>query len=71
MKIALQIIGLILVVAGIQGLMPLFAGTDIDGGYLSWLSIGIDIKFGLYTALAVAGGYLAYWSQKKSRSVAK
>jgi hypothetical protein len=36
MKILFPIIGLVLVVAGIQGLIPLLADSKIDSGYLAF-----------------------------------
>lgn len=65
--ILLQILGMALLVIGIQGAIRVLMSGD--AGLFAWLSSEVSLLMAINVVLALAGGYLLVWAQKKSKKV--
>jgi len=63
--ILLQILGMALLVIGIQGAIRVLANGD--AGLFAWLSSEVSLIMAINVVLALAGGYLLVWAQKKTK----
>ncbi|MBB5782520.1 hypothetical protein [Nonomuraea jabiensis] len=62
--VAVQIIGMLLLVLGAQGAIRLLADHD-NAGLLAWLPGGFTVWLACYAVATVAGAVLAGWGSKK------
>ena len=67
MKMATQILGMILLVGGGQGAIRLAVHHE-DAGFLSWIGGGWVVQLAVYAIAVVVGITLAVWATRKSRT---
>ncbi|MFI7052680.1 hypothetical protein ACIBLB_11565 [Streptosporangium canum] len=64
--VTMLIIGMLLLVLGVQGAIRLLADHD-NAGLLGWLPGGFAVRLVCYAVAAVAGALLAGWGSKKAK----
>ncbi|WP_336211820.1 hypothetical protein [Nonomuraea sp. LPB2021202275-12-8] len=64
--VTVLIMGMLLLVLGVQGAIRLLADHD-DAGLLGWLPGGFAAWLACYAVAAVAGALLAGWGGKKAK----
>lgn len=61
--VAVQVIGMLLLVLGAQGAIRLLADHD-DAGLLAWVPGGFAVWLACHAVAAVAGALLAAWGRR-------